>query len=169
MGLLVKLLKALNSDSSPWQLAIGFSLGMVMGLTPLVGLHTVLLLFIVLFFRVNLTASLISWAVFSVLFIPLSTMLSDLGEGLLLNAGLQSVWGVLYNSYLGQLSQLYHTLTLGSLLTSVFLFPFILLGSKKLIEQYRQRFMQWVNQWRIVQLIKGSNFYQLYQSIGAKI
>jgi uncharacterized protein (TIGR03546 family) len=167
MGILAKLFKALNSDSSPWQLAIGFALGMVMGLTPLLGLHSLLLLFVVLFFRVNITGFLVSWGAFSVLAIPLSMMLSNVGEWFLLNEGLQSVWTALYNSYAGQLSQFYHTLTLGSLLASAVIFPFMLIGSKKLIEQYRQRFMQWVNQWRIVQFIKGTNFYQLYQAIGS--
>ncbi|MFT4746530.1 MAG: hypothetical protein ACI8XG_000603 [Congregibacter sp.] len=167
MVLLAKLFKALNSDSSAWQLAFGFALGMVMGLTPLLGLHSLILLFVVLFFRVNITGFLVSWAAFSVLTIPLRVLLSDLGEGLLVYEGLQSIWTALYSSYLGQLSQFYHTLTLGSLLTSVILFPFILIGSKKLVEQYRLRFMQWINQWRVVQFIKGSNFYQLYRTIGA--
>jgi uncharacterized protein (TIGR03546 family) len=167
MVLLAKLFKALNSDSSAWQLAFGFALGMVMGLTPLLGLHSLILLFVVLFFRVNITGFLVSWAAFSVLTIPLRVLLSDLGEGLLVYEGLQSIWTALYSSYLGQLSQFYHTLTLGSLLTSVILFPFILIGSKKLVEQYRLIFMQWINQWRVVQFIKGSNFYQLYRTIGA--
>ncbi len=167
MVLLAKLFKALNSDSSAWQLAFGFALGMVMGLTPLLGLHSLILLFVVLFFRVNITGFLVSWAAFSVLTIPLRVLLSDLGEGLLVYEGLQSIWTALYSSYLGHLSQFYHTLTLGSLLTSVILFPFILIGSKKLVEQYRLRFMQWINQWRVVQFIKGSNFYQLYRAIGA--
>jgi uncharacterized protein (TIGR03546 family) len=167
MGLLAKLLKALNSDSSPWQLAAAFAFGMVMGLTPILGLHSVVLLFVVLFFRVNVTGFLVSWAVFSLLAIPLSMMLSDLGESLLLNEGLQSFWTILYNSYVGQLSQFYHTVTLGSLVVSLTLFPFVLIFSKKLIEQYRQKFMQWVNQWRVVQFIKGTNFYQLYQALGA--
>ncbi|MFT6903302.1 MAG: hypothetical protein ACJAXS_003525 [Colwellia sp.] len=167
MGLLAKLFKALNSDSSPWQLAFGFALGMVMGLTPLLGLHSVLLLLGVLFFRVNITSFLVSWAAFSVLTIPLSVLLSDLGEGLLVNEELRTVWTALYSTYLGQLSQFYHTLTLGSLLASIVLFPFILIGSKKLVEQYRLRFMQWVNQWRVVHFIKGTNFYQLYRAIGA--
>lgn len=167
MGLLVKFFKALNSDSSPWQLAFGFALGMVMGLTPTLGLHTLILLFVVLFFRVNVTGFLVSWAIFSVLTIPFSLLLSDLGEILLVYEGLQPVWKALYSTYLGQLSQFYHTLTLGSFLASVVLFPIILLGSKKLIEQYRLKFMQWVNQWRMVQLIKGTSFYQLYQTIGA--
>ncbi|MBL4630241.1 MAG: TIGR03546 family protein [Paraglaciecola sp.] len=167
MGLLVKLFKALNSDSSPWQLAFGFAFGMVMGLTPLLGLHSLLLLFIVLFFRVNVSGFLVSWAAFSLLAMPLSLMFSNLGEGLLLNEGLHSIWTALYSSYLGQLSQFYHTLTLGSLLVSVIFFPLVLIGGKKLIEQYRQRFMQWLNQWRIVQFIKGTHFYQLYQATGA--
>lgn len=167
MGLLVKLFKALNSDSSPWQLAFGFAFGMVMGLTPLLGLHSLLLLFIVLFFRVNVSGFLVSWAAFSLLAMPMSLMFSNLGEGLLLNEGLHSIWTALYSSYLGQLSQFYHTLTLGSLLVSVIFFPLVLIGGKKLIEQYRQRFMQWLNQWRIVQFIKGTHFYQLYQATGA--
>lgn len=37
MQLLAKLLKALNSDDSPWQLAFGVMLGMIMGLTPFWG------------------------------------------------------------------------------------------------------------------------------------
>ena len=167
MVLLAKLFKALNSDSSAWQLAFGFAFGMVMGLTPVLGLHSFILLFVVLFFRVNITGLLVSWAAFSVLTIPLRVLLSDLGEGLLVYEGLQSTWTALYSSYLGQLSQFYNTLTLGSLLASVILFPFILIGSKKLVEQYRLRFMQWINQWRVVQFIKSSNFYQLYRSIGA--
>jgi uncharacterized protein (TIGR03546 family) len=167
MGLLARLFKALNSDSSPWQLAFGFALGMMMGLTPLLGLHSLILLFVILFLRVNVTSFLVSWATFSVITVPLSVMFSDLGEGLLMYEGLQSVWLVLYSSYLGQLTQFYHTLTLGSFLVSVVLFPFVLIGSKRLVEQYRLRFMQWVAQWRIVQFIKGSNFYQIYRAIGA--
>jgi uncharacterized protein (TIGR03546 family) len=167
MGMLAKLFKALNSDSSPWQLAYGFALGMIMGLTPILGLHSLLLFFCVLFFRVNVTGFLISWAAFSLVVMPLNMVLSNLGEVLLLNEAMQSFWTALYSSYFGQLSQFYHTRTLGSLLISVILFPFILISSKKLIEQYRQRFMQWVNQWRIVKFIKGTHFYQLYQAIGA--
>ena len=47
MQLLAKLLKALNSDDSPWQLAFGVMLGMIMGLTPFLGLHSIIILFIV--------------------------------------------------------------------------------------------------------------------------
>lgn len=167
MGMLAKLFKALNSDSSPWQLAWGFAFGMLMGLTPLLGLHTLLILFTVLFFRVNLSAFLIAWSAFAVLAIPLSGLLSTFGEYMLLNENMYPLWQTFYSTYLGQLTQFYHTLTFGGLVLGIILFPAILFISKKLVEQYRQRFMQWVNQWRIVQFIKGTNFYQLYQQLGA--
>lgn len=166
MGLLAKLLKALNSDSSPWQLAFGFALGMIMGLTPILGLHTLLVAFGVLFFRVNVSAFLVSWAAFSLLAIPLSATFANFGESLLLAQSMQGIWTAFYSTYLGQLTQFYHTLTLGSLVVSLILFPFTLLLSKQLVEKYRKTFMQWVNQLRIVQLIKGSGFYHLYQSVG---
>ncbi|MEO9946634.1 TIGR03546 family protein [Paraglaciecola sp.] len=165
MGLLAKLFKALNSDASPWQLAFGFALGMVMGLTPFVGLHSLLLIFAVLFFRVNISSFLIAWTVFSVIAIPASYGFSALGESILLSATLESLWNALYGTFIGQLTQFYHTTTLGSLIASAILFPIILLLSKKLVEQYRERFMKWVNQWRIVQILKGSKFFQIYQAI----
>lgn len=167
MGLLAKLLKALNSDSSPWQLAFGFALGMIMGITPLLGLHSAILLFVVLLFRVNISGFLVSWAFFSIVALPLAATFSSFGESILLNEGLQTTWTTFYNSYLGQLTQFYHTITLGSLLISLILFPFTLLLSKQLIEKYRVSFMQWVNQLRLVQIIKGSGFYHIYQSLGA--
>ena len=166
MGLLAKLFKALNSEASPWQLAFGFSLGMIMGLTPFLGLHSFLLIFVVLFFRVNVSSFLVSWTVFEVIAIAASYGFSNLGESILLSPALASTWSAFYNTTIGQLTQFYHTTTLGSLLVSLILFPVVLLLSKKLVEQYRERFMLWVNQWRIVQLLKGSRFYSLYQAMG---
>jgi uncharacterized protein (TIGR03546 family) len=129
MGLLAKLLKALNSDSSEWQLAFGFALGLIMGLTPLLGLHSVLLLFIVLFFRVNISAFIVSWTAFALISIPLGTVFSEFGASILNAPAMQASWTAFYNTYLGQLTQFYHTLTIGSLIISLILFPFTLLFS----------------------------------------
>ncbi|WP_158971922.1 TIGR03546 family protein [Paraglaciecola sp. L3A3] len=166
MGLLAKLLKALNSDASPWQLALGLSLGMIMGLTPLLGLHSLVILFVVLFCRINISAFLVSWSAFSLIALPLTSSFANLGESLLLAENLQGAWTAFYNTYLGQLTQFYHTLTIGSVLVAVILFPFALLLSKKLVEKYRLTFMQWVNQLRIIKIIKGSGFYNIYQRLG---
>jgi uncharacterized protein (TIGR03546 family) len=166
MGLLVKLFKALNSDSSPWQLAFGLALGMVMGLSPMLGLHTLILLFAVLFFRVNLSSFLVGWAVFSILAVPLGILMALIGESLLTTQSLLPLWTMLYSNTFGQLTQFYHTLTLGSLVLSLLLFPVLLYVSKYLVVQYRVKVMAWVNKIKLVQFIKGTNFYRLYQALG---
>lgn len=166
MQLLAKLLKALNSDDSPWQLAFGVMLGMIMGLTPFLGLHSIIILFIVLFLRVNLSTFLLAYALFSGLTLVLNPMMASIGESLLTSANLTSMWTSLYNSTFGQLTQFYHTLTLGSLLFSLILAPFILVISKILVVQYRVRFMQWVNKLKLVQFLKSSRIYQIYQTLG---
>jgi uncharacterized protein (TIGR03546 family) len=166
MSLLAKLLKALNSDASPWQLAFGIMLGMMMGLTPFIGLHSLIIVFVVLFFRVNLTTFLLAYALFSGLTLLLNPLMANIGEFLLVASDLNELWTSLYNSTFGQLTQFYHTLTLGSLLCSLILAPFILVSSKILVVQYRVRFMLWVNKLKIVQFVKGSSLYQLYQAVG---
>ncbi|MGO4891110.1 TIGR03546 family protein [Flavobacterium sp. W21_SRS_FM6] len=166
MGLLVKLFKALNSDSSPWQLAFGFTLGMIMGLTPILGLHSLILLFSVLFFRVNLSSFLVAWALFSIFTLPLDAFMSSIGESLLTAESLTPMWTAFYSNTVGQLTQFYHTLTLGSLIVALLLSPFILLISQFLVVKYREKVMVWVNKIKLVQFIKGSNFYRLYQGLG---
>ena len=89
-----------------------------------------------------------------------------MGESLLVSTDLNAMWTGLYNSTFGQLTQFYHTLTLGSLLFSLMLAPFILVISKILVVQYRVRFMQWVNKLKLVQFLKGSRIYQIYQTLG---
>lgn len=166
MGLLAKLLKALNSDSSPWQIAFGLTLGMVMGLTPILGLHTLLLLFAVLFFRINLSSFLFAWALFALFTLPLDAVMSSIGESMLTTESLIPFWTLLYGSTFGQLTQFYHTLTLGSLILSLLLSPFILFLSQYLVIQYREKVKNWIDKIKLVQFIKGTHLYRLYQALG---
>lgn len=166
MLILAKLLKALHSDAGPWQLAFGIMLGMMMGLTPFYRLHNILILFIVLFFRVNLATFLLSFGVFSILAFLLDPLMMGIGEALLVNEGLSGLWTALYNTGIGRLSQFYNTLTIGSLLFSILLAPFVLFASKILIIQYRKRFLAWIEKLKVIQFIKGSRVYQIFQGLG---
>lgn len=166
MVFLAKLLKALHSDVGPWSLAFGIALGMIVGLTPLIKLHNVILLFVVLLFRVNLSTFLLSWGLFSVIAYMLDPLMNIVGESLLTNQSLLSMWTALYSTGVGRLSQFYHTLTLGSLIVSLILFPMVLFASKILVIKYREHFLIWVEKWRIVQVVKGSRVYQVYQGLG---
>ena len=166
MVFFAKLLKALHSDAGPWSLAFGIALGMIVGLTPLIKLHNVILLFFVLFFRVNLSTFLLSWGLFSIFAYVLDPLMNLVGETLLTNQSLLGMWTAFYSTSIGRLSQFYHTLTLGSLVISLLSFPLVLFASKYLVIKYRQHFLLWIEKWRVVQVVKGSRVYQIYQGLG---
>ena len=166
MFVFAKLLKALHSDAGPWSLAFGIMLGMIFGLTPLLNLHNLLVLFVALFFRVNLSTFFLSWGVFSLLALMLDPLMNNLGETILTGQSLQGVWTWLYNTELGRLSQFYNTLTMGSLAVSLVASPFILVISRLLVMQYRELFLAKIERWKVIEVLKGSRVYQIYQSMG---
>ncbi len=162
MRLLIKFLKAINSEASPWQIAIAIMLGMIVGLTPFWRLHNLLILFLALFFRINFASFLVSALLFAGFAWILDPLMEGIGESILLAAGLQDFWTALYNTGPGQLSHFNHTLTMGSLVFSLVLAPFILLGSRYVVIQYRLRIMAWVNRLWIVKLLKATKLFKLY-------
>lgn len=166
MYYLAKLLKALHSDASPWQLAFGIAFGMLIGLTPMMRLHNLVLLFIVLLFRVNLATFLLSFALFSIVGLLLDPLFAHWGASMLSASGMQQTWTALYNTTLGQLSQFFHSGTLGSAVGGLIAFVPLLLLSKWMVVRYRESFMAWVEKTYLIQMLKGSRVYQLYQSMG---
>lgn len=166
MYILAKLLKALHSDAGPWSLAFGIAFGMMMGLTPLFSLHNLLVLFIVLFCRVNLSSFLLSLGLFSLFAYLLDPLMMNIGESLLSQQNLSAIWTAFYNTGVGRLSQFNNTLMMGSVVLSLILFPLLVMVSKFLVINYRQHVLQWMEKWKVVQLIKGSRFYRIYQGMG---
>lgn len=165
MALLARLLKALNSEAAPWQIALAIVLGMIIGLTPLVSVHNLLILFLVLVLRVNLAAFLASWAGFSVLALAIDPLMMMLGDSLLSAPSLQSIWTTLYNQQWARLMQFNNTLTLGSLVISLLIAPVLFVVSRLLVVQYRQRVMVYVNKLKIVQAFKASKIFSIYQKL----
>ena len=60
-----KLLKALSSEDSPSQIAGGFILGMIIGLTPLFSFHNLIIATLIIIFKVNIGMVLLAFFVFS--------------------------------------------------------------------------------------------------------
>lgn len=51
---IIKVLKALNSNESPWQISLGLLLGTVLALTPLLSPHNLIVLFLALIINLNI-------------------------------------------------------------------------------------------------------------------
>lgn len=165
IAMLAKLLKALNSDSAPGQIALAFALALITGLTPLLSLHNVLILFIACVVRINFGAFLLGTLFFSGLAYLIDPAAISLGESLLNNTSYQAFWIDLYQSDFWRATRFNNTLVLGSLAIAIIAFIPVLLISLWLISAYRHKLMAWVDKLKIMKVLKASKFYKIYQAL----
>ena len=164
-AMLAKLLKALNSDSAPGQIALAFALALIAGLTPLFSLHNVLILFIACIVRINFGAFLLGILFFSGLAYLIDPAAIALGESVLTNPGAQGFLTELYQSDFWRATRFNNTLVTGSLIIALLAFVPVLLFSRWLISAYRNKLMVWVEKLKITKLLKASKFYKVYQAL----
>ena len=153
---LIKLFRVLSSEASPLQVSFGFAMAMIVGLTPLINIHNILVIFLLLIFRINLAAFLLGWAFFSALSYLLDPVFHDLGKSLLNSPGLINLWTELYNSGFWRLSNFNNTIVMGSLAVSLLAYIPLVLLSTFLIKQYRSHVMTRLEKSRIFNLLKSS-------------
>lgn len=166
ISMIVKLLSALHSESSPWQVAVAFSLALVVGLTPFLSLHNVLILFFVCILRINFGAFVLGVLLFSGLSGLIDPMSIRLGEHVLAQPTLVPWYTEWYQSEFARVTAFNNTLVIGGLVVSLLAFVPVLLLSRWLIVQYRQRFLAWLNRFKIVQVLKASKFFAALQRFG---
>ena len=148
-----KLLQVISSETEPGQISLGFAFALIAGFTPLVSLHNVLVLFLILVLRVNLSAFFLGLAVFSGAAYLLDPVFHRVGLAVLTAGSLEGLWTVLYNSTLWRLERFNNSIVMGSLAVSVVLFaPFYLL-SNQLIRKYREHFLAWIQKTRLLSVL----------------
>ncbi len=165
IAMLAKLLKALNSDSAPGQIALAFSLALITGLTPLFSLHNVLILLIACIVRINFGAFILGTLFFSGLAYLIDPLAVSIGESLLTNVSYQTMWTDLYQSDFWRATRFNNTLVLGSLIIALIAFIPLLIVSRWLISAYRHKLMVWVDKLKITKMLKASKFYKVYQAL----
>lgn len=165
LTMLAKLLKTLNSEASPSQISLAFVLGMILGFTPLWSVHNIIIVFLALVLRINLTGFILAWGVFSGFAYLLDPLFIALGESLLTNPDLNATWSSLYVSDAWRVTRFNNTLVLGSLVASLVMVIPLFLVFNLLIKQYRERVFAWVQKSRVMQVLKANKFYRIYNSL----
>ena len=153
---IIKLLRVLSSETSPMQISAGFALAMIAGLTPLISLHNLLVVFILLIFRINIAAFMLGLLFFSGIAYLLDPSFHQLGYSLLNNQYLNTLWTSMYNLSIWRLSGFNNTITMGSLVIALLAFIPVLIFSNLLIKHYRSHLLVYLNNSRLFHLIKGS-------------
>jgi uncharacterized protein (TIGR03546 family) len=159
----VGLIRLMHSETDPRQISLGFSLGMIPGLTPFMSLHNILVLLVLLFIRANISAAILSWAVFSLLAFALDPLFHLLGLFLLTDVGpLQGVWTSLYNAPIIPYTRFNNSVLMGSLIFSLLAFYPVYWGGKIMVMKYRETMMERLNRLKIVHVFRASSLYKWY-------
>lgn len=162
--LVQSLVKALNSEGTPGQVAAGIALGAIFGLTPLMSLHNLLMLAAIFLLNVSLPGAFVGWLVFLPLGFALDPVFHAAGEKLLLETpALAGWWTTVYNTPVLSLANLTNTIVLGSLLGwLVFSVP-IFFGARWGVARYRATLYVRIKDARLFRAVQASKVYNLYR------
>lgn len=159
---LISLIKLLHSDTGQIQIASGLAFGVFLGFAPFLSLQTLLVLFIVFIFRVQLGAAFLSAFFFKFVAFLLDPVADSLGRWALESPGLRGLWTTMYNVPLLPMTRFNNSINMGSFIISIILCPILFFIFKKLILQYRTKVVQSFEQSKFWKLFKSSKFYFWY-------
>lgn len=163
LKLISNFLKILRAGQSPRQIAGGFALGAVVGLSPSFTLQGLVVWFIIFVLDVNLSAAFLSFTLFTIVAYLFDPLFHGLGYFLLISVpSLQGFWTALYNAPLAPLTRFNNTIVLGSFLGALILFLPIFFGMQRFVVAYRARIGARVEQWKIYQVVSKSAVVRWY-------
>lgn len=166
INLLAKIISILHTDGEPKQMAWGFALGTIIGLTPLLALHNAAVACLILLLDVSISAALFGATLTGLIAFLLDPVFDRIGDLLLVKADfLRPFWTALYNMPVAPLTRFYNTVVLGSLVVSlVMLFPSYY-GFRRFLLFYRARCRDKVERFKLMKLIKANTIYGWYTKI----
>jgi uncharacterized protein (TIGR03546 family) len=161
--LIQSLVKALNSEGTPGQVAAGMAMGACLGLTPLLELHNLLIVAAVLFFRVSVPGAMLGWFIFTPVGFLLDPVFDALGQALLDVSGLRPLWGAAYNAPVLALANPTNTIVLGSFVGWLVLALPIFFFARWGVASYRRTIYERYKDHRIFRALRASKIYNVYR------
>jgi uncharacterized protein (TIGR03546 family) len=157
------LVKALNSEGTPGQVAAGVALGAVLGLTPLMNPHNLILFGLAIVLNVSFPGVLLGWAAFVPLGFALDPLFDVLGRVLLVDvAALRPLWTWAYNTPIVALSNFNNTVVLGSFVVWLLALVPLFFLVRWLVTKYRVTVYARLQRTRVFQVVKASKIYNVY-------
>ena len=163
--MIAKFLKVLNSETEPGQISLAFCLAMILGLTPLMSLHNLVVILLMLLVRVNLSACILGWVFFSGIAYILDPLFNLIGLAILTSQGLEGLWTSLYNITLFRLAKFNNSIVMGSLLFSLICFIPLYFLFNQIIRKYRVHVLEWVKKTRLMKAFKANKLFKAYQAV----
>ena len=157
-------IKLFRAGQDPRQIAGGFALGSILGLSPMMTLQGVFVWVIILVLNVNISAALLAITLCALVAYIFDPVFNWLGYALLVNVdALRGLWTWLYNAPVAPLTRFNNTVVMGSFVVAVLAFVPIYLGMQRFVIAYRTHVGARVEKWKIYQIVSKSALVKLYQ------
>jgi len=166
MGLILKQLfafiKLLNSDTGNISLAAGMTCGFILGMTPTLSLHSLIIFLILFFFRIQIGAALVMAFFFKFVAFILDPVFHSVGSKVLEMKSLEGFFTTLYNMPLIPYTRFNNSIVMGSAVVTFALAPFVFIASQIFINKYREVVVARFKQTKAWKAIEATKFYQWY-------
>ena len=164
-----KLLRLLSSDIEPSQISLGFTLGLVVGLSPLMTIQTLTALVLMMVLRVNLSVFILSFGLVSVIAWLADPALQATGLYILNMPALNELFTSMYNNGFWRILNFNNSVAMGSLVISAVLFLPVVLLMNLFIRKYRVGIERYLANSKLFRLIRDSKIVAKAVSIGEKV
>ena len=163
LKLIQQLIRALNSEGTPGQVAAGAALGAALGLTPLLNLHNLLIVALAVVINISVPGFMLGWALLLPLGFALDPLFDQIGRALLLSVPpLTPFWTAAYNSAMA-LTNFNNTVVLGSFVGWLAGALPIYLVFRIGVSRYRQHIYERLKGTRAFQVLHASKLYNYYR------
>ncbi len=164
LKILQSLVKALNSEGTPGQVAAGIAVGAALGLTPILNLHNLLVVAAIALFNLSVPGAILGWLVSVPLGFLLDPIFDKIGHWLLLDVlSLFPLWTAIYNTPVIALANFNNTVVLGSLVGWALLAAPIYFVARYAVHQYRLKVFPRLAKSKAFRAVSASKLYNFYR------
>lgn len=166
MGLILKQLfafiKLLNSDTGNISLALGMTCGFILGMTPVLSLHSLLIFLVLFVFRIQIGAALVTAFFFKFIAYLLDPVFDIVGQKVLEMESLQGFFTTLYNMPIIPFTRFNNSIVAGSAVVTFALSPVVFILSQYFIVKYREIVVARFKDTKFWKALQATKFYQWY-------
>jgi len=166
MGLLLKQLfafiKLLNSDTGNISIAAGMTCGFILGMTPTLSLHSLIVFIILFLFRIQIGAALVTAFFFKFAAFLLDPVFHSIGSKVLVMESLQGFFTTLYNMPIIPFTRFNNSIVMGSAVVTFALSPVVFILSQIFIVKYREVVVARFRSTKLWKAVEATKFYQWY-------
>jgi uncharacterized protein (TIGR03546 family) len=163
LKLVQSLIKTLHSEGTPGQVAAGIALGSVLGLTPLMNVHNLLIAALIFVMNVSVGGAMLGWALFLPVGFLLDPAFDRIGRQLLLETpALEPLWTAWFNTPVLPYTNFNNTIVLGSFVAWLTLALPIFFAARYGVARYRATLGERVRRSRFYNAVTASKAYNVY-------